>query len=45
MRAAQKKRPKIGGLWKVKHIFKSEFPICQKRKVFDQCVLPVSVLN
>lgn len=36
---------RIGLTWaaygKLKHIFKSETPICLKRKVFDQCVLPV----
>ena len=26
---------------KLKHILKSRLPICLKRKVFDQCVLPV----
>ena len=36
---------RIGLSWaaygKLKHIFKSEIPLCLKRKVFDQCILPV----
>lgn len=30
-----------GAFGKLKHIFKSNIPICLKRKVFDQCILPV----
>lgn len=30
-----------GAFGKLRHIFKSNIPICLKRKVFDQCVLPV----
>lgn len=36
---------RIGLTWaaygKLRHVFKSEIPICLKRKVFDQCILPV----
>ena len=34
---------RIGLTWaaKLKHIFKSDIPLCLKRRVFDQCILPV----
>ena len=27
--------------WKYKDVLKSELPICMKRKIFNQCILPV----
>lgn len=36
---------RIGLTWaafgRLRHVFKSDIPMCLKRKVFDQCVLPV----
>ena len=40
---------RIGLAWtaygKLKHIFRSDIPLCLKRRVFDQCILPVMIYS
>ena len=38
-------KPRIGLAWaaygKLKYIFRSDIPLCLKRTIFNQCILPV----